>query len=127
MKEIPILVKIVSGSTCGMSLISMDVPDGIELNQTMNQVINKDMISVEIKKVLCEHFKENNIVSFYCSIDDIKNSELILSYYVSNKHYEMLNEISNNNGNLKLANNKSFCIMKIKQVIDSYDPIINVN
>ncbi len=127
MKEIPILVKIVSGSTCGMSLISMDVPDGIELNQTMNQVINKDMISVEIKKVLCEHFKENNIVSFYCSIDDIKNSELILSYYVSNKHYEMLNEIFNNNGNLKLANNKSFCIMKIKQVIDSYDPIINVN
>ena len=126
MKEIPILVKIVSGSTCGMSLISMDVPDGIELNQTMNQVINKDMISVEIKKVLCEHFKENNIVSFYCSIDDIKNSELILSYYVSNKH-EMLNEIFNNNGNLKLANNKSFCIMKIKQVIDSYDPIINVN
>ena len=126
MKEIPLIIKIISGKTCGMSMISMDIPDDMELNQAMKQIKQKNMISVEVEKVKCLKNKEDNIISFCCSIDEIIKSELILNYKISNDDYDTICDFYVKCKSPKLAKDNNKAIILIKNIIESYDPVIQV-
>lgn len=126
MKEIPLLIKILSGKTCGMSMISMDIPDNIELNQAMKHIMQQDMIVVEVQKVKCLKSKEDNMISFYCSIDEMPKAELILNYKISNNDYETISDFYAKCKSPKLAKDNAKAIILIKNIIESYDPIIQV-
>ena len=127
MKEIPLLIKILSGKTCGMSMISMDIPDNVELNQAMKHIVYQNMIAVDVQKVKCLKNREDNIISFYCSIDEIPKAELVLNYKISNKDYDAISNFYAKCKSPKLAKDNTKAIMLIKNIIESYDPIIQVS
>lgn len=125
MKEIPLLIKILSGKACGISMISMDIPDEIHLNQVMKQIVNKELVSVEVQEVKCLN-NEDNIVRFHCSIDDIAQFEMVLNYQISNNDYLEISKFYAKNKSPKLAKDNQKAIILIKNIIDGYDPFIQV-
>lgn len=107
-------------------MISMDIPDNMELNQAMKHIMQQNMIAVEVQKVKCLKNKEDNIISFYCSIDEMSKAELILNYKISNNDYETISDFYAKCKSPKLAKDNTKAIILIKNVIESYDPIIQV-
>jgi len=126
MREVPILIKIISGETCGMSLIGMDVPDDMKLNETMKEIVKQDLISVEVEEVELIKNKTEKIASFHCSIDKVNKAKLVLNYNISKDDHMYLYDFYYKNPNQKLAKDNNKAIMLIKNIIDSYDPMIQV-
>jgi len=126
MREVPILIKIISGETCGMSLIGMDVPDDMKLNETMKEIVKQDLISVEVEEVELIKSKTEKIASFHCSIDKVNKAKLVLNYNISKDDHMYLYDFYYKNPNQKLAKDNNKAIMLIKNIIDSYDPMIQV-
>lgn len=109
-----------------MSLIGFDVPVDFEMSKTVKKVVNQDLISVEVEKVECVKNKTSSVVSFYCSIDKIAEAQMVLNYTISNSDYSYIYDFYRKEKSPKLAKNEGKAIMLIKNIIDSYDPIIQI-
>lgn len=126
LKEVGILIKILSGKTCGMCMIGMDLEDDLELSSPIQQIVKEDLISVEVERVECIQNKEDYIVRLHCSIDEDKKAELILNYEVEPKKFVPLNDFYKKFKTPKRTNNNNMAIMLVKDIIESYDPLIQI-
>lgn len=126
MKEMPIFVKILSGQACGISYIAMETPNMSKLNKTIIKVLQQDLISVEVEKVECLEGEESNIVNIICSVDNSPNVALTLNYVTSPEDYQAINNFYKKYKSPKLAKDSRNAIMLVKNIIDSYDPFIQL-
>lgn len=126
MKEIGLLVKILSGKTCGICMIGMSIPEEMELNRAMKQIINEPLVVADVEQVSFPKNDGENIVSFKCNIDNVKEAQLILNYQISNNDYKNIFAFYKSDNSPKNAKNNDKAIKLIKNIIDSYDPMIQV-
>ena len=92
MKTINLLIRILCKKTCGMSLIGFDIPDKMELNSVMKEIVKENFISVDVEKVECIKNKVDNLISLECNIDNMPKAKLVLNYLVSNDDFMLVSD-----------------------------------
>lgn len=125
MRTFSIIIDILSGKSFGISMVSMDVSAKDEQNPLLKDILKQDFISAEVDKVECLT-RQDDIIRFYCNVKDMEKTKIVLNYIVSNEDHRIVSNFYSKCKNPRYAKDNTKAIMLIKNIIESYDPMIQL-
>ena len=123
--ELPMIICIKSGKSIGLSHYVMDIPENSEHVETLKPLIDEKTITINVEEVVCEKKGHFYVIKLICSVEKIESFIISLDYTIPFQTFMKINSFFGKN--CKLSNlDSDKAIILIKEITDSFDPLINV-